>query len=289
MKLVAPGGEGGGGAAKAAKAVGPVKYFGPHFSDGSSNDDDDDGSGISRSPQLSSEGDEQLEAIPRDVIAGVDLGDSDDQAPQGPEGPAAVADQDAVPEGSDQEVLPDLPPDLSSTTSRISSSTSSSSTTGDSTTDEEGPPVPPLPPPADGPDGDAVPPPPPPLVARALPYERSFPFGPFIISKVFRSGVHSGWGATCNCHTDPDYPLRRCKINMTLNNGSDEQCILALKRWLVRSCHIDQDPMAPAKSTPPPSLPPTQANHETHQGSKHSFSHFPMLVLEAHAILATQG
>ena len=83
--------------------------------------------------------------------------------------------------------------------------------------------------------------------------------------------------------------MRRCKINMTLNNRSDEQCIMALKRWLVKGCHIDQDPMAPAKSTPLLLLPPTQANHETRQGSKHSFSHFAMLVLEASTILAIQG
>ena len=70
-------------------------------------------------------------------------------------------------------------------------------------------------------------------VPRAAPGENSEPFGPFIVSKVFRRGVQVGWGATCGKHRDPDFPDRVCKLNRVYGGLTDDQLVLGLKRWLV--------------------------------------------------------
>lgn len=116
-------------------------------------------------------------------------------------------------------------------------------------------PVPPpleLPPAAVQPPGTGaassgpVPPPPEPPPAARLPRksDKGIKFGPFAYAPIDRDGVRTGWGMTCGIHFDATYPNRVCKKTLSLGTASrgtelsDEQCVIQLKRWVLKGLLI---------------------------------------------------
>lgn len=76
----------------------------------------------------------------------------------------------------------------------------------------------------------------------------AFKFGPWTISRVRSQGRQTGWGASCNEHTDDDFPHRRCKVNRPYSGMTDHQLVLGLKRWLIAGLLISNtDPAAKSK------------------------------------------
>jgi hypothetical protein len=122
-------------------------------------------------------------------------------------------------------------------------------------------PPPPLPPGSSGDrPGSSVGRPPPPLVPeendmpvrRALRGRRGTNVreswgGKFDIARLKPKGIHTGWGATCLGHVNSltaAYSNRVCKkeIHFGRANYSDDQCLNALKRWLLLGYTIQNRP-----------------------------------------------
>ena len=77
-----------------------------------------------------------------------------------------------------------------------------------------------------------------PAVLRAKPWQYSFKWGRYLISRVRSDGIQIGWGLTCGLHNDRDahgniLNTSPCKKQLTYGQEalSDAECVVRLKRW----------------------------------------------------------
>lgn len=95
------------------------------------------------------------------------------------------------------------------------------------------------------PDPVVLPPEPPAPVLHGPPrrprVERGEPWGIFSVADIARDGIRVGWGATCGLHTNRG-DLATCKKTLSLGRDlTNEQCIVQLKRWLLRGLEIPEN------------------------------------------------
>jgi hypothetical protein len=68
---------------------------------------------------------------------------------------------------------------------------------------------------------------------------------PFAIAKIFRNGVHVGWGCTCHLHSNRAASCKTpCKKTIVFGKHAaldDATCVVHLKRWLLMGLSIDRD------------------------------------------------